>query len=61
MFFDLEPIDAEQHVLKMARTIASNWKRALRDEGASPMDVRAYADAFEHGEVEKALKLTCWS
>lgn len=55
-FFDLSPADARQRAFQMAETIASNWKQALRDEGATPDDLRTYVDAFEHAEAEKALE-----
>ena len=57
-FFDLDPADARQQAFQMAETIANNWKRALRDEGASPDDLRIYADAFEHPETENVLNLS---
>ncbi len=57
-FFDLDPADAKQQAFQMAETIANNWKRALRDEGASPDDLRIYADAFEHPETENVLNLS---
>lgn len=56
-FFELTPADARQQAFQMAETIANNWKRALRDEGASSDDLRTYADAFEHTESRKALRL----
>ncbi|MCY4239171.1 MAG: type II toxin-antitoxin system HipA family toxin [Rhodospirillaceae bacterium] len=55
-FFDLAPTDARQQTFQMAETLANNWKRTLRDEGATPDDLRTYVDAFEHVEAEKALK-----
>lgn len=54
-FFDLAPADARKNTLQMAEIISGNWKQALRDQGATPDDVRTYADAFEHTEAEKAL------
>ncbi|RMC36600.1 HipA domain-containing protein [Paracoccus alkanivorans] len=56
-FFELTPVDARQQAFQMAETIVSNWKQALRDEGASSDDLRTYADAFEHTESQKALWL----
>jgi serine/threonine-protein kinase HipA len=55
-FFDLAKNDARQRVSTMAETISNNWKQALRTEGASPEEVRIYADAFENTEAEKALR-----
>lgn len=57
-FFDMGLADAKQEVLNMARTVASNWKKAFRGEAATPDDLRTYAEAFEHAEIETALKLT---
>ena len=56
-FFDLTPDAARRHALQMAETIANGWKQALRDEGTSSDEARGYADAFEHAEAEKALRL----
>ena len=57
VFFELTPQEAERNAKTMAETLQKNWKQALRYEGASPGDVGVYADAFEHGEAEKALSL----
>lgn len=54
-FFDVAPPEARRQASEMAKTIAKNWKQALSAEGASPDDMRIYADAFEHREAEKAL------
>lgn len=56
-FFDLTQADAKQQASVMAKIITANWKQALRAEGASPDEIRIYADAFEHGEAEKALRV----
>jgi len=56
-FFDLTSADARKEAFQMAETITKNWKRAVRDEGGSSNDLRTYADAFEHTESEKALRL----
>ncbi|MBU4527395.1 MAG: type II toxin-antitoxin system HipA family toxin [Desulfomicrobium sp.] len=56
-FFELTPAEARQQAFQMAETIANNWRHALRDEGASSDDLRTYADAFEHTESRKALRL----
>ena len=56
-FFELKSAEARQHANQMATTIAKNWKQALRNEGATPDDVKNYADAFEHPDAEKALML----
>jgi serine/threonine-protein kinase HipA len=57
-FFGLTPADARRQAFQMAETVAKNWRPALRDEGATPGDVRTYADAFEHAEAETALGLS---
>lgn len=57
-FFDRGLAEAKQEALNMARTVASNWKKAFRGEAATPDDLRTYAEAFEHAEIETALKLT---
>ncbi len=57
-FFDMEPAHAKQEVVNMARTVTGNWKQALRHEAATADDLRTYAEAFEHAEIETALKLT---
>ncbi|PHS35888.1 MAG: hypothetical protein COA91_12675 [Robiginitomaculum sp.] len=54
--FDLEPTEARQQASKMAKTITANWKQALRAEGASAADIKIYAEAFEHEELEKAMR-----
>ncbi len=56
-FFDVGSAAAREQALKMARIIAGNWKRVLRDEGSSGDDIRGYAEAFEHAEAERALSL----
>ena len=56
-FFELKLTDAMQQASKMAHMIATGWKQALRNEGASPDEVQIYIDAFEHLEAEKALGL----
>ncbi len=55
--FDLEPTEARQQASEMAKTIAANWKQALRAEGASTTDIKTYTGAFEHDEIEKAVKI----
>ena len=56
-FFDVNPEAARQQAVEMARMIAGNWKQGLRAQGASGDDIRGYAEAFEHAEAEKALRL----
>ena len=54
-FFDLKPEEARAYVSSAAETIRANWKALLKEEGASPQEVKLYSDAFEHEESEKAL------
>ena len=55
-FFDLTTADAKPLAHKMAEIIAKNWRKALREEGASPDEVRVYIDSFEHIESERGSK-----
>ncbi|MCP4936184.1 MAG: type II toxin-antitoxin system HipA family toxin [bacterium] len=57
-FFDLKRSAACRMAFNIAETITNNWKQALRDEGASATEVKLYTDAFEHDEMEEALKLS---
>jgi hypothetical protein len=41
----------------MAKVTTKNWRQALRDEGCSTDEVRAYASAFEHGDSKRALTI----
>ncbi len=54
-FFDVKSKDAELNTRQMAEIVASNWKKVLRDEGATMDEIRTYSDAFEHEASEKAL------
>ena len=56
-FFDVESAAARQEALRMARIVAGNWKRILREEGTSSDEIRRYAEAFEHTESDRALGL----
>ena len=56
-FFGLEEDDARRLARRMARRVREDWKSALRAEGASPAEVREYAPAFEHEEIDKACLL----
>jgi len=57
-FFDLVSSEARQQANSIAKTIAGNWKEALRAEGATVVDVKNYTAAFEHADAVKALSLT---
>ena len=54
-FFDLTLAVAKLEAFRIARTIADNWKRVLREERCTSADVQSYANAFEHNESELAL------
>lgn len=53
-FFEFNARDAKREACSMARLIASNWRRALKEQGVTSNDVRGYVDAFEHDEAFKA-------
>ncbi len=55
--FELEADDARRVAARMADRVRRHWKRMLKSEGASPSDLRDYAPAFEHAEMDKALQL----
>ncbi|MFT5042541.1 MAG: serine/threonine-protein kinase HipA [Hyphomicrobiaceae bacterium] len=57
-FFDVKRSVATQQTSRMARTIVDGWKGALSQQGASSSELKVYASAFEHGEMEKALNLS---
>ena len=54
-FFEIKSEEGQRVAHEMAEVITRRWKEALRDEGSSSEEVRGYADAFEHAEVQKAL------
>lgn len=56
-FFDVKLESAKGQISEMAEIIAQGWRQALRDEGSSADEVHVYADAFEHDEAAKALRL----
>ena len=56
-FFELGEVEARSHASEMARTIEGGWKAALRAEGAASHEIGIYSGAFEHSEIEEALKL----
>lgn len=56
-FFDVKTERARQMAGEMARTIALNWRQALREQGASGEQIRLYADAIEHRESEQAMAM----
>ena len=56
--FDIEREDAERTASRLAAVVNGGWRETLRVEGASASEINAYADAFEHEEMERALALT---
>ncbi len=56
-FFDIQLEKGRQIAGEMAKLVTANWKQSLREQGASGDDVRIYTEAFEHLEIETALKL----
>lgn len=56
-FFDLNHDEAIEIAKGIAQVTSAHWREALRQQGASSNDVKVYVDAFEHEEVEKALRL----
>jgi len=56
-FFDLSSDEARSLASSMAKIVSAHWREALRDEGTSTNDIREFATAFEHGEMERALGL----
>jgi len=55
--FDVEPHQARQRARKMATTLASFWKSEFRNARLTSSEIRAYANAFEHADAEKALRV----
>ena len=56
-FFDLSDTDARMRAHEMASLIADRWRPFMRQFGIGGEGLRSLADAFEHGEAEKALSL----
>jgi len=56
-FFELKDAEAVSLAASMAKQITTSWQKALGDQGMSGADLRQYAAAFEHGEMERALAL----
>ncbi|WP_127596060.1 type II toxin-antitoxin system HipA family toxin [Nitratireductor alexandrii] len=56
-FFDVKRESAKAQISEMAKIIAEGWRQALRDQGSSADEVRVYADAFEHDEAARALRI----
>lgn len=57
VFFGIDGGDAERRAGRMARRLKRAWKPAFRAQGASSGDVRDYAAAFEHEDMDKACRL----
>ncbi|WPZ28629.1 HipA domain-containing protein [Sulfitobacter sp. OXR-159] len=56
-FFDLSENEARKRAREMASLIANRWRPLMRQFGIGGEDLKSLADAFEHGEAEKALSL----
>ncbi|MEM7006492.1 MAG: type II toxin-antitoxin system HipA family toxin [Pseudomonadota bacterium] len=56
-FFELNEAEARSHAYEMARIVEGSWKATMRAEGAGSHDIGIYSEAFEHSEIEAALKL----
>lgn len=56
-FFDLSEHEVRKRVRAMASLIANRWRPLMRQFGVGGEDLKSLADAFEHGEAEKALSL----
>ena len=56
-FFDIERRDAERMASDLAMVVSGSWREMLRAEGASVGEIDAFADAFQHEEMEQALAL----
>lgn len=55
--FLIEEEDAARVALRMARIVSSGWRKALQAQGVTGGDIRRYAAAFEHDQMEAALTL----
>lgn len=56
--FEIEETVAAAWVLKMATTIKDRWRTLCADVGMSPAQIRQYAPAFEHHEMDIALSIS---
>lgn len=56
-FFELKDAEAATLAALMAKEITASWQKALSDQGMRGVDIRQYAAAFEHDEMERALAL----
>jgi len=56
-FFDLTENEARMRAREMASLIANRWRPLMRQFGIGGDDLKSLADAFEHSEAEKALRL----
>ncbi len=57
-FFELNSTEANFQARRIAKMIAIHWKQALKEEGATPHEVRDYTDAFEHDDASKVRSLS---
>ena len=56
-FFDIEREDAERMASRMATIVNGAWRETLLVEGASAGEIDAFAAAFQHDAMERALAL----
>jgi serine/threonine-protein kinase HipA len=56
-FFGLSEDEARKLINEMAKIITTDWREALRNEGTAVSDIKQFAAAFEHEEMERALSL----
>lgn len=56
-FFELTDAEAATLAASMANEITASWQKTLADLGTRGTDIRQYAAAFEHDEMERALAL----
>ncbi len=56
-FFDLSKEEAQTIAKDMANTLSAHWRNGLRDERTAASDIKEFAPAFEHDEMDMALGL----
>ena len=54
-FFELGDEEARALVFQMAHQISETWRTALAEEATAAADIKQYAPAFEHAEMDIAL------
>ena len=56
-FFDLDEDQSSKLVSRMASTIYTHWKHISMQNGLSESQCRSYSPAFEHDEMDYAMRL----